>query len=79
MGLWGTLSWKRGSGFRTPFEELGKGVGACSWAGEWKDQGSAPGGRPHSLSDAKNCKERLPGEVPKLPKTNSGLSLERFT
>lgn len=54
-------------------------MGACSWAGEWKDQGSAPGGRPHSLSDAKNCKERLPGEVPKLPKTNSGLSLERFT
>ena len=38
----------------------------------------APGGRPHSLSDAKNCRERLPGQVPELSRTEPGLGTERF-
>lgn len=37
----------------------------------------APGGRPHTESDAKNCRERLPGNIPKLSKTQPGLGIKR--
>ena len=44
MGLWGTLSWKRGEGFETPSQESGKGVGACSLVVRaWRDPACSRG------------------------------------
>lgn len=51
--------------------------GASLPGGGWRDP-ACSGGRPHSLSDAKNCRGRQPGQVPELSRTEPGLGTERF-
>ena len=63
---------------RPPPRSQGRELGLAPWRGGHGEIQPAPGGRPHFLPNAKNCRERLPGEVPGISQTKPGLGMERF-
>lgn len=59
-------------------QEPRKGVRACQQAGGWRGPACSKR-QAHTLPDAKNCRERLPGDIPKLSKIQPVLDIKGFS